>query len=230
MFRISCTDREDKSQKGKFSWSTHYLESSNTRMFPRLFTASCIFNLQNPQCVEPLHLLLTDISDKFSDSSSLLLSINARIGASISKDSLKRYITRRCLDLEQQQRHLCSNKFSIASFDNLDINVSYSLVGAGKDKTGFHGTTIQTVVPKPSRVDGDPTEISVVDEKTTVCNSKINSRERKLDIRLIDNLVNPVDNVGPPPNSNRSRFSNLSFSDLKETDLELAEWSILSTT
>ena len=104
-------------------------------------------------------------------------------------------------------------------------NVSYSLVGAGKDKTGFHGTTIQTVVPKPSRVDGDPTEISVVDEKTTVCNSKINSRERKLDIRLIDNLVNPVDNVGPPPNSNRSRFSNLSFSDLKETDLELAEWS-----
>jgi hypothetical protein len=39
-----------------------------------------MFNLQNSQCVETLHLLLTDISDKFSDSSSSFLSINARIG------------------------------------------------------------------------------------------------------------------------------------------------------
>jgi hypothetical protein len=34
----------------------------------------------------------------FSDSSSLFLSINARIGAGISKDSLRRFITSSCHD------------------------------------------------------------------------------------------------------------------------------------
>jgi hypothetical protein len=33
----------------------------------------------------------------------------------------------------------------MASFDNLDKNQSYAMVGAGKDRSGFHGTTIQAV-------------------------------------------------------------------------------------
>ena len=82
LFRISSTDKEEKLQRSCFSWDSHYLDTpfNVSRMLPRLFTASCIFNLQNSQCVEPLHLLLTGISDKFSDSSSSFLSINARIG------------------------------------------------------------------------------------------------------------------------------------------------------
>ncbi|CAG2213915.1 unnamed protein product [Mytilus edulis] len=36
------------------------------------------------------------------------------------------------------------------SFDNLDKNQSYSVVGSEKDKSGFHGTTIQTATPCPS--------------------------------------------------------------------------------
>ncbi|VDI31327.1 Hypothetical predicted protein [Mytilus galloprovincialis] len=49
-----------------------------------------LFFFQNSQCVQPLHLLCTDIADKFSNSSSTFLSINARLGAGISKDSLRR--------------------------------------------------------------------------------------------------------------------------------------------
>jgi hypothetical protein len=30
-------------------------------------------------------------------------------------------------------------------FDNLEKNQSYAMVGAGKDRSGFHGTTIQAV-------------------------------------------------------------------------------------
>ncbi|CAC5415614.1 unnamed protein product [Mytilus coruscus] len=74
----------------------------------------------NSQCVQPLHLLYTDIADKFSNSSSTFLSINARLGAGISKDSLRRYITNRCRELEQKQRYILSDSFIVASFDNLD--------------------------------------------------------------------------------------------------------------
>jgi hypothetical protein len=38
----------------------------------------------------------------------------------------------------------------MASFDNLDKNQSYAMVGAEKDRSGFHGTTIQAVYSKPS--------------------------------------------------------------------------------
>jgi hypothetical protein len=43
-----------------------------------------------------------------------------------------------------------SETFVMASFDNLDKNQNYAMVGAGKDKSGFHGTTIQAVYSKPS--------------------------------------------------------------------------------
>ncbi|CAG2230012.1 unnamed protein product [Mytilus edulis] len=153
LYRLSTTDKEDKEfVKTVASWDHHYIETpfNVNRAFPRLYMCSCIFNCQNAQCVQPLHLLVTDICDKFSNASSTFLSINARLGLGVSKDSLRRYITNRCRQLEQQQRFLTSNSFVVASFDNLDKNQSYSVVGVGKDKSGFQGTTIQAVTPCPS--------------------------------------------------------------------------------
>ncbi|CAG2219418.1 unnamed protein product [Mytilus edulis] len=153
LYRLSATDKEDKEfVKTVASWDHHYIETpfNVNRAFPRLYMCSCIFNCQNAQCVQPLHLLVTDICDKFSNASSTFLSINARLGLGVSKDSLRRYITNRCRQLEQQQRFLTSNSFVVASFDNLDKNQSYSVVGVGKDKSCFHGTTIQAVTPCPS--------------------------------------------------------------------------------
>ncbi|CAG2238273.1 unnamed protein product [Mytilus edulis] len=153
LYRLSATDKEDKEfVKTVASWDHHYIETpfNVNRAFPRFYMCSCIFNCQNAQCVQPLHLLVTDICDKFSNASSTFLSINARLGLGVSKDSLRRYITKRCRQLEQQQRFLTSNSFVVASFDNLDKNQSYSVVGVGKDKSGFHGTTIQAVTPCPS--------------------------------------------------------------------------------
>ena len=249
LFRISSTDKEEKLQRSCFSWDSHYLDTpfNVSSMLPRLFTASCIFNLQNSQCVEPLHLLLTDISDMFSDSSSLFLSINARIGAGISKDSLRRFITSSCHDLEQKKRHITSNMFTIASFDNLDKNCSYSLVGAGKERSGFHGTTIQTVIPKPSRIvvsdkqaeiyNSTDRQTDITDEPSSIeintlqCSSfsesanRSFSRDRKINPGIVDNFINPVDKVGPPPSFIQNKFSHLSPSDLKETHAEISEWT-----
>jgi hypothetical protein len=43
---------------------------------------------------------MTDIVDKYSGSSSDLLLINSRMGAGVSKDTLKRYINNKCIQLE----------------------------------------------------------------------------------------------------------------------------------
>jgi hypothetical protein len=40
---------------------------------------------------------MTDIVDKYSGSSSDLLLINSRMGAGVSKDTLKRYINNKCI-------------------------------------------------------------------------------------------------------------------------------------
>ena len=93
---------------------------------------------------------MTDLCDKYYNSSSTFLSLNVRLGAGVSEDSLRRFITSRYSELEQKQRFITSNSFFLDSFDNLDKKQSYLIVGSGKDESGFHGTTIQAVVPCPS--------------------------------------------------------------------------------
>ena len=94
--------------------------------------ATCIFNAQNSHCIEPLQLLLTDIADKYSGSSTDLISIIARIGAGISKDSLSRFISSKCNDISEQNEIINSSSFAVASFDNLDKNQSYAKSSAWK--------------------------------------------------------------------------------------------------
>jgi hypothetical protein len=70
---LFSTDREDKEwQTNAGSWDKHYIEEpfNINRTLPRLYISSCIFNSQNSQCVQPLHLLMTDLCDKYSNSSS----------------------------------------------------------------------------------------------------------------------------------------------------------------
>ena len=92
-------DEEKMLKKNTFLWENHYVKCSptqrnleNIRFFPRLFISSCIFNTFHSHCTQLLHLLMTDIVDKYSGSSSDLMLINSRMGAGVSKDTLKRYI------------------------------------------------------------------------------------------------------------------------------------------
>jgi hypothetical protein len=60
----------------------------------------------------------------------------------------------------------------------LDKNCSYSLVGAGKERSGFHGTTIQTVIPKPSRIvvsDKQAETYNSTDRQTDITDFKVKS-------------------------------------------------------
>ncbi|CAC5360340.1 unnamed protein product [Mytilus coruscus] len=99
--------------------------------------------------IKKINPTLWNLIYKYSNSSSDLLTINSRLGAGISKDTLKKFITNRVMQLNRDNV-ISSESFALASFDNLDKNQSYALVGSGKVKSGFHGTTIQAVIPKPS--------------------------------------------------------------------------------
>ena len=110
IFRMTTSEDEEKMlRKDTFDWENHYVKCSptqrnieNIRFFPRLFISSCIFNTFHSHCTQPLHLLMTDIVDKYSGSSSDLLLINSRMGAGVSKDTLKRYINNKSIQLEVQ--------------------------------------------------------------------------------------------------------------------------------
>jgi hypothetical protein len=80
-------------------------------------------------------MLLTDISDTFSNSSSVFLSINARLGAGVSKDYLKRFISNKCSELEKSNKFLTSSSFTLASFDK---SSAYSIVGISRDRQLYH--------------------------------------------------------------------------------------------
>ncbi|CAG2204296.1 unnamed protein product [Mytilus edulis] len=129
---------------------------------------------------------------------------------------------------------------TVASFENLDKNKAYSVVCAGKDKSGFHGTTIQTVVPKPSQ------KINMFDDSNLISNlnhvnqtsiehdiSEVpNSRDRKLEKGIIQKLVNPEDKFGLPQvksriieSTEKSDFSSVAIldetADSKDTVLKV---------
>ncbi|VDI10801.1 Hypothetical predicted protein [Mytilus galloprovincialis] len=136
--------------------------------------------------------------------SSAFLTINARIGAGISKDSFRRFITSRCKELEQTNRFICPQRFTIASFDNLDKNQSYSVVGSGKDKSGFHGTTIQTATPCPSL----PTSVDISVNIDSLSDDMVvdSSRGRSIPIDITTAITNPKDNIGLPSSIAENRF------------------------
>ncbi|CAC5409411.1 KRAB [Mytilus coruscus] len=126
IYRLTANEIEEKEYRRDvfYSWENSYLgmDDSYLRLFPRLFIASCIFNAQSSKCGHPLHLLLSDVLDKYSGSSTELLAISNRLGATVSKESLKRLISSRCIQLDKEPNLLSSDSFTVASFDNLDKN------------------------------------------------------------------------------------------------------------
>ena len=233
IYVLTSNEEEEKIRRNNyFSWNRHYMteeRQQNIRLFPRLYIASCIFHASSPQCVQPLHLLASDIADKYSSSSSDLMTINSRLGAGISKDTLKRFITNRVMQLNRDNS-ISSESFALASFDNLDKNQSYALVGSGKDKSGFHGTTIQAVIPRPSEKNeklntASDDYIEYMDSSKPVEMSSC----RTLPSVIIKSLTEPNNFIGEPSESKSNKFQELKLDDFHETDLEKEHWNTFET-
>ncbi|CAC5423214.1 unnamed protein product [Mytilus coruscus] len=117
--------------------------------------------------------------------------------------------------------------FTVASFDNLDKNQKYAIVGNGANKSGFHGTTIQAVTPKPS-VKHDFTDVPKPSEPSysdqSASETSIKSVSRSIPSDLIKALKEPEDNIGEPSNIKVNRFTRLSLDDFSISEGEQVAW------
>ncbi|CAC5358523.1 unnamed protein product [Mytilus coruscus] len=229
IYVLTSNEEEEKIwRQSYFSWNKHYMtedRQQNCRLFPRLYIANCIFHANSSHCVQPLHLLASDILDKYSNSSSDLLTINSRLGARISKDTLKRFITNRVMQLNRDNV-ISSESFALASFDNLDKNQSYALVGSGKDKSGFHGTTIQAVIPKPSEKNENLDIASHEHIEKTDHRKRIEmSSNRTLPSDIIKSLTEPNNLIGEPSEVKYNKFQALKLVDFHESEVEKHQWN-----
>ena len=102
----------------------------------------------------------------------------------------------------------------------MDKNFSHSFVGIGRDKSGFHGTTIQTVVPCPT---SNPEVSSLVTD--SVPKKTILSRDRTVSYDIIESIVKPQNFIGEPSTNRLNSFSNLSLSDFQPAAAEIYAWN-----
>ena len=102
----------------------------------------------NRECSFPIHILLSDVVDKFTQSSTDCLTILSRFGAVASKDSLLRYQVQ-CSKLQMKEKEfVLASSFCVASVDNIDWNTSYATVSSADKGRGFHGTSVQAIEPR----------------------------------------------------------------------------------
>ena len=144
------------------------------------------------------------------------------LGVGVSKDSWWRFITNRYSELEHKQRFITSNSFIVASFDDLDKNQSYSIVGSGKDKSGFHETTIQAVVLSLFCHSHTPFTI----DKCFKWNK--NHKRSSLSSDIVQPLVTPKNKIDPPTIYQGNKFINLVISDLDDTPEEAFSFNIFT--
>jgi hypothetical protein len=75
---------------------------------------------------------MTNIVDKYSGSSSDLLLINSRMGAGVSKDTLKRYINNKCIQLNEHDD--IHGSFSLLTIcDDTDLSEDFTNFEPGAD-------------------------------------------------------------------------------------------------
>ena len=138
LFRLSLGIKEGKNFVAKqfmsssFDWSSHFTEdlytysiTNTTKRLKRLYMAGSLLLCVNKRCFLPLPLLVSDVIDKYSSSSTDLLTILSRFGITASKDSLLRYqVWAAKKEMGEKKKVLCSS-FTIASVDNINKNESY---------------------------------------------------------------------------------------------------------
>ena len=103
------------------------------------------------RCHLPLHALITDAVESYGGSA-MLIQMRNRLGACSSADTLARIIQYRVEEREKRgvEQDCNPNEITIISVDNIDFLHSYAQVCCGAQTSSWHGTTIQTVQPKPN--------------------------------------------------------------------------------
>jgi len=107
-----------------------------------------------------------------------------RLGACASADTHARYVQYRVEQSKQQgvMDDYPADAFNVVSIDNLDFIHSFARVYSGKLQLSWHGTTIQIVLPKPSKSDISRATDNTVQNKRTLASRSPASKQSQ-DIR-----------------------------------------------
>ncbi|CAG2215131.1 unnamed protein product [Mytilus edulis] len=95
-------------------------------------------------------MLIADIIDKFTNSSTDCFNLLNKFGICVSKQTYERYQTQIVEERKSNSINSSKCQFQIASVDNINKRSSYAAVKSTDAHRGFDGTSIQLVIPKPS--------------------------------------------------------------------------------
>ena len=110
---------------------------------------SCLLFSSDLSCQVPLPMLISDIIDKYTNSSSECLRILNQFGMCYSKPTLNRYQNSVIERKSEIGAQISLESFTVCSVDNINKRSSYASVKASDTSRGFDGTSVQLVEPKP---------------------------------------------------------------------------------
>ena len=122
----------------------------HTKRARRLFLLCTILFCTDDRCSMPLHTLLTDTIES-QGGSGLLIKLLNQLGVCASADTLSRFIQYKASTFSKNKlKCLNPESFTIVSADNIDFMHSFAQVFCGRQKSSWHGTTVQATQPLPS--------------------------------------------------------------------------------
>ena len=162
---IFTVTQTKKSKKLPASWTGHFFDDnfeseshSLTKFYRRLSIICNILYTVDDRCRHPLHILMADILEKYTDSSDDCLHIFNTFGICASKSSLQRFQTETVTKMKNLE-NLLPDSFTIVSADNLNKRSSYAVVKAAQEGSrGFDGLSVQALQPKPVTLKLNPEE------------------------------------------------------------------------
>ena len=145
---------------------------------------SCILFSSDLSCRLPLPMLISDVIDKYTNSSSDCLRILNQFGICYSKTSLKEYQNSVIKRKDEVGVQLSLESFSICSVDNINKRSSYAAVKSSDANRGFDGTPVQLVEPMPVSIKWSANEVKLAVCTTLTDNEGISYKKLKVGSNL----------------------------------------------
>ena len=153
---------------------------------------SCILFSSDLSCKLPLPMLISDVIDKYTNSSSDCLRILNQFGICYSKTSLKRYQNSVIERKNEVGVQVSLESFTICSVDNINKRSSYAAVKSSDASRGFDGTSVQLVEPMPVSIKWSANEVN---QELAVCTTVTDNegiKYKKLEVGSLLSLFRSI--------------------------------------